>query len=198
MSKHLSPHVTSFVEVDMTSAVLWIDKVKNKLLKKYKKKITFTPLFINAVSKAINDYQMIHDSFPHSFTIIWDDCYFPEHIINAYTKLLSLTQELLHIINLIWLEPLDAIFIQTRMEDPEDKDLDILVNRIKTLIFKRKKELETILHTLEHEYRDGKLVVHPILFKAKQQKGNPINHILKEIHQEIALLVKIFAQAQKE
>ncbi|MBP6256548.1 hypothetical protein KA405_02240 [Patescibacteria group bacterium] len=84
------------------------------------------------------------------------------------------------------------------MEDPEDKDLDILVNRIKTLIFKRKKELETILHTLEHEYRDGKLVVHPILFKSKQQKGNPINHILKEIHQEIALLVKIFAQAQKE
>lgn len=62
MSKHVSPHVTSFVEVDMTSAVLWRDKVKDQFLKKYNQKITFTPLFIQAVAKAIQDFPMINIS----------------------------------------------------------------------------------------------------------------------------------------
>lgn len=62
MSKHVSPHVTSFVEVDMTSAVLWRDKVKDQFLKKYNQKITFTPLFIQAVAKAIQDFPMINVS----------------------------------------------------------------------------------------------------------------------------------------
>lgn len=62
MSKHVSPHVTSFVEVDMTAAVLWRDKVKDQFLKKYNQKITFTPLFIQAVAKAIQDFPMINIS----------------------------------------------------------------------------------------------------------------------------------------
>ncbi|MBK9632210.1 MAG: 2-oxo acid dehydrogenase subunit E2 [Saprospiraceae bacterium] len=62
MSKHTSPHVTSFVEVDMTNAVLWREKVKNNFQKKYNQKITFTPIFIEAVAKAIKDFPMINIS----------------------------------------------------------------------------------------------------------------------------------------
>ncbi|MBK7233735.1 MAG: 2-oxo acid dehydrogenase subunit E2 [Saprospiraceae bacterium] len=62
MSKHTSPHVTSFVEVDMTNAVLWREKVKNSFQKKYNQKITFTPIFIEAVAKAIKDFPMINIS----------------------------------------------------------------------------------------------------------------------------------------
>jgi len=62
MSKHTSPHVTSFVEVDMTNAVLWREKVKNSFQNKYNQKITFTPIFIEAVAKAIKDFPMINIS----------------------------------------------------------------------------------------------------------------------------------------
>ncbi len=62
MSKHTSPHVTSFVEADVTNLVVWRDKVKNDFEKKEKEKITFTPLFIEAVVKAIKDFPMINVS----------------------------------------------------------------------------------------------------------------------------------------
>lgn len=62
MSKHNSPHVTSFVEADVTNMVLWRDKVKNQFEKREGEKITFTPLFIEAVAKAIKDYPMINVS----------------------------------------------------------------------------------------------------------------------------------------
>lgn len=62
MSKHTSPHVTSFVEVDMTPAVLWRDRVKDAFQKKYQQKITFTPIFIEAVAKAIKDFPLINVS----------------------------------------------------------------------------------------------------------------------------------------
>lgn len=62
MSKHVSPHVTSFVEADVTNLVLWRDKVKNSFEKREGEKITFTPLFIEAVVKAIKDYPMINVS----------------------------------------------------------------------------------------------------------------------------------------
>jgi 2-oxoglutarate dehydrogenase E2 component (dihydrolipoamide succinyltransferase) len=61
-SKHTSPHVTSFVEADVTDMVLWRDKVKDDFQKKYGEKITFTPIFIEAVVKAIRDYPMINIS----------------------------------------------------------------------------------------------------------------------------------------
>jgi 2-oxoglutarate dehydrogenase E2 component (dihydrolipoamide succinyltransferase) len=62
MSKHTSPHVTSFVEADVTVLVQWRDKNKGKFKEKYGENITFTPLFINAVAKAIRDYPMINVS----------------------------------------------------------------------------------------------------------------------------------------
>jgi 2-oxoglutarate dehydrogenase E2 component (dihydrolipoamide succinyltransferase) len=60
MSKQTSPHVTSFVEADVTNIVLWRNKVKNEFEKKYKEKITFTPIFVEAVAKAIKDFPMIN------------------------------------------------------------------------------------------------------------------------------------------
>lgn len=62
MSKHVSPHVTSFVEVDMTNIVRWREKVKKDFISKYGQNITFTPIFIDAVVKAIRDYPMINSS----------------------------------------------------------------------------------------------------------------------------------------
>jgi 2-oxoglutarate dehydrogenase E2 component (dihydrolipoamide succinyltransferase) len=62
MSKHVSPHVTSFVEADVTNMVLWRDKVKTQFEKREGEKITFTPLFVEAVAKAIKDFPMINVS----------------------------------------------------------------------------------------------------------------------------------------
>ncbi len=62
MSKHTSPHVTSFVEVDVTDIVKWRESVKNEFLQKYGEKITYTPIFIEAVAKAIKDFPMINVS----------------------------------------------------------------------------------------------------------------------------------------
>jgi 2-oxoglutarate dehydrogenase E2 component (dihydrolipoamide succinyltransferase) len=62
MSKQTSPHVTSFVEVDVTNLVQWRDKIKNSFEKREGEKITFTPVFIEAVAKAIKDYPMINVS----------------------------------------------------------------------------------------------------------------------------------------
>src|SRR5688572_18559558 len=61
-SKHTSPHVTSFVEADVTELVLWRDRVKDAFQKKYGEKITFTPIFIEAIVKAIRDFPMINVS----------------------------------------------------------------------------------------------------------------------------------------
>lgn len=61
-AKQTAPHVTSFVEVDMTSIVLWREKNKNEFAKKYGEKITFMPIFIEAVTKAIQDFPMINVS----------------------------------------------------------------------------------------------------------------------------------------
>lgn len=62
MSKHVSPHVTSFVEADVTNLVQWRDKIKKEFEKREGEKITFTPLFIEAVVKAIKDFPMINVS----------------------------------------------------------------------------------------------------------------------------------------
>ncbi|MBI1223166.1 MAG: 2-oxo acid dehydrogenase subunit E2 [Bacteroidetes bacterium] len=62
MSKHTSPHVTSFVEADVTNIVMWRDKVKDAFLKKEGEKLTFTPIFIEALTKAIKDFPMINIS----------------------------------------------------------------------------------------------------------------------------------------
>jgi 2-oxoglutarate dehydrogenase E2 component (dihydrolipoamide succinyltransferase) len=62
MSKHTSPHVTSFVEADVTNLVKWRDAVKSAFEKKEKEKITFTPIFIEAICKSIRDFPMINVS----------------------------------------------------------------------------------------------------------------------------------------
>ncbi|MFZ9028057.1 MAG: dihydrolipoamide acetyltransferase family protein [Crocinitomicaceae bacterium] len=62
MSKHVSPHVTSFVEADVTNIVNWRNKVKDEFAKRENEKITFTPIFIEAVVKAIKDFPMINVS----------------------------------------------------------------------------------------------------------------------------------------
>ncbi len=61
-SKHTSPHVTSFVEADVTNLVNWRNKVKKSFMDKYQQNITFTPVFIEAVAKAIGDFPMINIS----------------------------------------------------------------------------------------------------------------------------------------
>ncbi|MGZ3883435.1 MAG: dihydrolipoamide acetyltransferase family protein [Bacteroidia bacterium] len=70
MSKHVSPHVTSFVEADVTNLVQWRDKMKKEFEKREGEKLTFTPLFIEAVVKAIKDYPMINVSVDQSGTKI--------------------------------------------------------------------------------------------------------------------------------
>ncbi|MFO0436820.1 MAG: dihydrolipoamide acetyltransferase family protein [Sphingobacteriaceae bacterium] len=62
VSKHVAPHVTSYVEADVTNLVMWRDKMKKEFEKKEGEKLTFTPLFIEAVAKAIKDFPLINVS----------------------------------------------------------------------------------------------------------------------------------------
>ena len=62
MSKSTSPHVTSFVEADVTNIWNWRKKVKNDFMKREGENITFTPIFIQAIVKAIKDFPMINIS----------------------------------------------------------------------------------------------------------------------------------------
>ena len=59
-SKRIAPHVTSFVETDMTNSSVWRDKTKAKFKQDTGENITFTPLLIEAVVKAIKDFPMIN------------------------------------------------------------------------------------------------------------------------------------------
>ncbi len=59
-SKRTSPHVTSFVEADVTNIVFWRNKWKNDFQKREGDSLTFTPIFIEAVILAIKDYPMIN------------------------------------------------------------------------------------------------------------------------------------------
>lgn len=69
-SKHVSPHVTSFVEADVTNIVLWREKVKKNFEKKYNEKLTFTPIFVWAVAKALKDYPMVNISVDEDKIIV--------------------------------------------------------------------------------------------------------------------------------
>jgi len=61
-SKHTSPHVTSFVEADMTPIVQWRERIKKSFEQKTGEKITFTPIIIEAIVKAIRDFPMVNVS----------------------------------------------------------------------------------------------------------------------------------------
>lgn len=60
MSKHTSPHVTSFVEADVTGLVTWRERVKKPFEQREGEKITFTPIFIMAIVQAIKEMPMIN------------------------------------------------------------------------------------------------------------------------------------------
>lgn len=62
MSTHVSPHVTSYVEADVTNIVNWRNKMKKDFEKRENENLTFTPIFIEAIVKAIKDFPMINVS----------------------------------------------------------------------------------------------------------------------------------------
>jgi len=72
-SKRTSAHVTSFVEADMTNVVMWRDKVKKEFEQRYGEKLTFTPIFIEAAVKAIQDFPMINVSVDGTNLIVKKD-----------------------------------------------------------------------------------------------------------------------------
>lgn len=72
-SKHVSPHVTAYVEADLTEMVAWRNKVKDKFQEKYGQRLTFTPLFVDAVAKAIKEFPNINASMDGKNIIIKDE-----------------------------------------------------------------------------------------------------------------------------
>ena len=72
-SKKTAPHVTSVVEIDVTNLVNWRNKVKDDFLKKEGYKLTFTPIFVEAVAKAIKDFPMINVSVDGENIIVKKD-----------------------------------------------------------------------------------------------------------------------------
>ena len=72
-SKHTSPHVTSFTEADVTNLVLWREKIKNEFEKREGTKITFTPLFLEAIIRCIKKYPIINSSVEKDKIIIKKD-----------------------------------------------------------------------------------------------------------------------------
>ena len=72
-SKQTSPHVTSYIEVDVTDLVNWRNENKDKFQEKYNEKLTFTPLFVDAVAKAIVDFPMINVSVDGKKIIVHKD-----------------------------------------------------------------------------------------------------------------------------
>jgi 2-oxoglutarate dehydrogenase E2 component (dihydrolipoamide succinyltransferase) len=72
-SKHTSPHVTSFTEADVTNLVLWRDKVKKDFEKREGTKITYTPLFVEAIVRCIKKFPLINCSLDGDKIIIKKD-----------------------------------------------------------------------------------------------------------------------------
>jgi 2-oxoglutarate dehydrogenase E2 component (dihydrolipoamide succinyltransferase) len=68
-SVQTSAHVQSFIEVDVTNIVKWREKVKNTFEKREGEKLTFTPIFMEAVAKAIKDFPGMNISVDGDFII---------------------------------------------------------------------------------------------------------------------------------
>jgi 2-oxoglutarate dehydrogenase E2 component (dihydrolipoamide succinyltransferase) len=62
MSKQVSPHVTSFIEVDVTNLVRWREKIKDTFTKREGQKITYTPLFVEAAARALREFPNVNAS----------------------------------------------------------------------------------------------------------------------------------------
>lgn len=72
-SKHTSPHVTSFTEADVTNLVMWREKTKKEFEKREGTKITFTPLFIEAIVRCIKKFPLINSSLDGNNIIVKKD-----------------------------------------------------------------------------------------------------------------------------
>ena len=72
-SKHTSPHVTAYVEADMTHMVNWRNANKKAFEEKYGERLTFTPLFVEAVAKAVKDFPNINASVDGDNIIVKED-----------------------------------------------------------------------------------------------------------------------------
>ena len=68
-SKRISPHVTSFLEADITNLVQWREQNKTKFQEKYKEPITYTPLLFMATAKAIKDFPGINISVEGNYIV---------------------------------------------------------------------------------------------------------------------------------
>jgi 2-oxoglutarate dehydrogenase E2 component (dihydrolipoamide succinyltransferase) len=73
MSKKVSPHVTSVVEADVTNLVLWRTRIKDEFSAKYGEKITYMPIFTEAVARAITEYPLLNSSVDDYKIIIHKD-----------------------------------------------------------------------------------------------------------------------------
>ncbi|WP_235898389.1 dihydrolipoamide acetyltransferase family protein [Winogradskyella ouciana] len=72
-SKHTSPHVTAYVEADLTNMVNWRNANKKAFKEKYGERLTFTPLFVEAVAKAVKDFPNINASVDGNNIIVKED-----------------------------------------------------------------------------------------------------------------------------
>lgn len=72
-SKIASPHVTAYIEADMTDMVNWRNANKQAFQEKYGQRLTFTPLFVRAVARAIQDFPKINSSIDGNKIIIKED-----------------------------------------------------------------------------------------------------------------------------
>ncbi len=61
-SLQTSPHVTSFVEADVTNLVNWRNRIKGEFKKKYGENLTFTPIFVEAVCRALREFPLVNSS----------------------------------------------------------------------------------------------------------------------------------------
>ncbi len=73
MSVHVSPHVTSYVEADVTNIVNWRNKVKKEFEKREGESLTFTPIFMEAIAKAIKDFPGVNVSVSGTNIVVRKD-----------------------------------------------------------------------------------------------------------------------------
>lgn len=72
-SKQTSPHVTAYIEIDVTNLSDWRLKKKDEFQQKYGERLTFTPLFVDAVARAIGDFPLINASIDDNKIIVHKD-----------------------------------------------------------------------------------------------------------------------------
>ncbi|HET6560027.1 MAG TPA: dihydrolipoamide acetyltransferase family protein [Prolixibacteraceae bacterium] len=73
MSKKVSPHVTSVVEADVTNLVLWRDRIKDQFNERHGEKLTYMPIFTEAVARAISEFPLLNSSVEDYKIIIHKD-----------------------------------------------------------------------------------------------------------------------------